>query len=129
MIAEAVTEIAEALRDAMSRHLPALTVDVYAYEPETAAAPCAWLSFVEASYLALVGWTVEVEVTVVADAALNPLDAQLQLGRLADAVLDLKCAGVVTTDLVARGGGLTTRIGDIPHPAVLVTVAQVTTSC
>lgn len=128
MIGTAAAEIADAIALAMEHHGVG-EVNVYPYEPETAAAPCVWLTFLESGYVSGVGRLNTFEATVVADAALNPLDAQALLYRLTDAVLDLKCDGVVAVDLVARGGGLTTRMGDVPHPVVLVTIPQVDGSC
>lgn len=129
MIGAAAAEVADAIAASVAEAMPSAIVNVYPYEPETAAAPCVWLVFVDCSYVAGAGWTNTFEATVVADAALNPLDAQRQLHALTDAVLDLKCAGVVAVDMSARGGGLTSRIGEVPHPAVLVSIPQIQTVC
>lgn len=128
MIGDAAREIADAIAASVDAHALG-EVNVYPYEPETAAAPCVWLVFVDAAYVSGAGWTNTFEASVVADAALNPLDAQANLHALTDAVLALKCDGVVTTEMTARGGGLTTRIGDVGHPVVLVTIPQVTSEC
>ena len=124
MIGSSAREIADAIADATGRD-----VNVYPYEPETASAPCVWLVFTEAAYVSGVGWVNTYEATVVADVALNAADAQAQLATLTDAVLDLKCDGVIAVEMIARGGGLTTRIGEANHPVVLVTIPQVTTVC
>lgn len=129
MIDRAAAEVTAAIVDALDAALPRVTVNVYGYEPETAAAPCVWLTFLESRYERGAGWVNTFEASVVSDAALGALDAQRQLLAMTDAVLDLKCDGVVAVDMVARAGGLSARIGDIPHPVVLVTIPQVTSAC
>lgn len=128
MIAEAAAAVAAAIAASVAVELPDSTVAVYDQEPDTAAAPCVWLVFLEARY-GTGGWTITQEATVVADAALGAVDAQAQLAALTDAVLALECPGVRTTDLVARGGGLTTRIGDTAHPCHVVSIPQLTQVC
>ena len=123
MIAEGTASVAAALAVTLGE-----TAHVYDHEPETAAAPCVWLTFLEARFAAG-SWAVTFEATVVADAGLGALDAQRQLDAMTDAVLVIECAGVIANDMIARGGGLTTRIGDVPHPVHLVTIPQVTSVC
>jgi hypothetical protein len=128
VIAQGALQVADGIRAAVALELPGTVVAVTPAEPETAAAPCIWLRFLEARY-GVGRWTVTYEATVVADAALGALDAQAQLGALTDAVLAADVVGVITTDMVARGGGLTARIGEAAHPCTIVTIPQLTQAC
>jgi len=120
--------IATAARAALAVAMPGTVVTVYPAEPETAAAPCVWLVFLEARH-ELGRWELTYQATVAADAALGAIDAQRQLGAMTSALLELEAAGVVTSRMVARGGGLTTRIGEVAHPCHLVTIPQNTSVC
>lgn len=128
MIAEGAEAVAAGIRTALEAAMPSAVVTVYVAEPETAAAPCVWLRFLEARW-GVGRWVITYEATVVADAALGPPDAQAQLATMTDAVIAAECPGVIATDLVARGGGLTARIGDVAHPCHLVTIPQLTAIC
>lgn len=123
MIEEAATAIAAALAGALGEG-----VMVYPAEPETAAAPCVWLVFLEARHTTP-GWVIVHEATVVADVGLAAVDAQATLAAMTDTVLGVEVPGVLTNEMVARGGGLTTRIGDVAHPCHLVTIPQLTQVC
>jgi len=102
---------------------------VYDHVPETTAPPCAWLGFVAAFYDSTRGWEITFDVTVVADAGLGAVDAANQLATMTDAVLTMSCVGVEPRGMSARGGGLTTRVGDVAHPCTVVTVPQLNQVC
>ena len=130
MIGAAASQIADAIRRSVSGALgEGAVVSVYPAEPETAAAPCVWLTFVGASCDNGGVWTITFEASVVADAALGALDAQDQLGAMTSAVLLMDCPGVIARNMTARGGGLTTRFGDTPHPVHLVEIPQLSQVC
>lgn len=129
MISDGAGTVARAIGEAVAAALgETAVVTVYDHEPDTAAAPCVWITFLEARYAAG-SWVVSFEASLVADAGLGALDAQRQLAAMTDAVLTMDCPGVVTLDMVARGGGLTARIGDVPHPVHLVTIPQLNQVC
>jgi hypothetical protein len=128
VIEQGAGEVVTAIRAAVAAGLPSVVVSVYAAEPETAAAPCIWLRFLEARYAAA-RWSITYEAWIVADAGLGAVDAQRQLAAMTDAVLAIECPGVVATDMTARGGGLTTRIGEVAHPCHLATIPQLTQVC
>lgn len=123
MIAESAGVIAAAIAAQLGEG-----VTVHPVEPETAAAPCVWLTFTEARWQSG-GWTVTFDATVVADAGLGAVDAQAALAAMTDAVLALEAPGVSAIDMSARGGGLTARIGDTAHPCTVVTIPQHSQVC
>lgn len=127
MISDGAATVAQAIEAAMLDALPGAVVSVYSSEPETAAAPCVWLAFVAARYGP--GWLVTFDATVTADAALGAVDAQRQLATMTDAILRMECAGVAAREITARGGGLTTRIGEVPHPCTVVSIPQTDQVC
>lgn len=131
MISDGGPALAAAITAAVASALgETAVVAVYDHVPETAAAPCVWLDAVAGRFdPAQGGWTVDFDATVVADAGLGALDAARQLAAMTDAILLMVAPGVSDRTVTFRGGGLTTRVGEIAHPCTVITVPQLNQVC
>jgi hypothetical protein len=128
VIRDAARALAAAIGPAVAGALgEGVVVAVYDAEPSSTTGPAVWLRFTFATRLD-VGWSITHEAVIVADAGLANPDAAEQLGTLTDAVLTVTVPGVAPADVTAAPGD-TVRIGEVTHPAVVVTLPLLHPHC
>lgn len=123
MIAQGRAALAAAIAAALGE-----AVTTSPTEPDAVAAPAAWLTLAGGAFQSPTGFQVIWDLTLCADVGRSAADAQGELDAMADLVLAATLPGVAQRDVTWRADA-TVRIGEVAHPALVITLPQTDLSC